>query len=1107
MVDGHLNFDTKINTKGFDKGLGAIESSVDSLKGAVLKLGAAFGLAFSGKELIEAAAAMNAAESQFEQTFGALQDSAKSAIEAVADSSGILEKRLQGTATSIYAFAKTSGMESSQALDMMSKALQVAADSAAYYDRSLEETSETLKSFLKGNYANDAALGLSSTEATRNAKAMELYGKKFAELSEAQKQLTLLQMVKDANALSGAEGQAAREAEGWENVTGNLKQAWQELMSAVGQPVLALAVPVVKNLTAVLGQLTEIANRAARALSDVFGITLSNTDGSAALSDNAEQAADSYEQMAEATEEARTANEGSLASFDEINKLGDSEEESGTNVSAAAPSGILSSLENSELTVTVDADTSEADKKFREFFENIRSAFKTIFEPFKQAWDSRGAAVLDSLEHRFSSVKGLFSEIGASFAEVWSNGTGAETVGHILGIFTNINNTIGNIADRLKTAWTTDDLGTDIVQHAADIWNTILEHVESITGKISDWAAQVDFEPLLQSFDELEVALQPFADTMGEGLEWLFDNVLLPLADWTIEEAMPAALDVFTAAIEALTSAADALKKPGKWLWDKFLKPLGSWAGDIITDGLEDLADVLGDLGDWIDDNPDAAAWFTGLSAAVLGLNAAAKAGGLAALLTDLKAAVGTLAGLNVTVGVIVAGIAGWVYSINEISKHWSEISEVIEQDGGLFGFISGWIESCTEDIEEFLNAGWFGEKWTAFWEEVGGTIIMALSELPEWVKEKWEEIKEFFTGIPDWFKEQYEVIKDVFASVGDWFKEKFKTAVDGIKSVFFNIGKWFADRYKDITNAFKAAASWFKEKFDSAAAKIKNAFYNIGKWFSDRWADIKEVFSGAATWFSEKFSTAAENIKAAFTGIGTWFKDRWNDITGAFSNAATWFKDKFGSAASNIKLPFLLIGSWFTKRWKDIKDAFSNVKTWFKEKFEGAWDNVKSAFSGVSSFFGDIKETILGIWDGIKDGIKDKINWMIDLINDNLIYGINSISFDIPDWIPGIGGGTFGFDIPEIPRLAAGTVVPANYGEFLAILGDNKREAEVVSPLSTIRQAVMEALAALDGTGRPGGGQPMIVQVVLDGKVVGQTSVNYINDQTKANGRSPLKA
>lgn len=212
-IDGRLNFDTKIDTKGFSKGINSLGNQLNNLRNIVLKMGAALGTVFSGKEALEAAADINAANSQMQQTFGTLKSAADNAMKSVADNSSILQTRLQNVGTSIYAFAKTTGMDSVSALKMMEEALQVTADSAAYYDRSLEDTAESLKSFLKGNFENDAALGLSCTETTRNTAANKLYGKSFMELSEAQKQLTLLQMVKDANALSGAEGQAAREAD------------------------------------------------------------------------------------------------------------------------------------------------------------------------------------------------------------------------------------------------------------------------------------------------------------------------------------------------------------------------------------------------------------------------------------------------------------------------------------------------------------------------------------------------------------------------------------------------------------------------------------------------------------------------------------------------------------------------------------------------------------------------------------------------------------------------------------------------------------------------------------------------------------------------------
>ena len=198
---------------------------------------------------IEAAANANALASQMEQTFGALKGEADAAIGRVAKNSGILETRLQGAAAQIYAFARSSGGDANESLQLMETALQAAADSAAYYDKSLDDTVETMQSFLKGNYANDAALGLSATETTRNAAATKLFRKEYNKLTEIQKQKVLLSMVTDAQKLSGAMGQAAREADGWENVQGNLNETVKQFQAQVGKPVLKNLIPIVQTIT------------------------------------------------------------------------------------------------------------------------------------------------------------------------------------------------------------------------------------------------------------------------------------------------------------------------------------------------------------------------------------------------------------------------------------------------------------------------------------------------------------------------------------------------------------------------------------------------------------------------------------------------------------------------------------------------------------------------------------------------------------------------------------------------------------------------------------------------------------------------------------------
>lgn len=240
------------------------EQSEGRISSAFKKIGTAVATYFAvdkikdfGMNCINAAADAEAASSQFTQVFGDMESQASKSLKGIADDTGIQTNRMKGSYTKIAAFAKTTGMDTESALGLADRAMIAVADSAAFYDRSLEETTESLQSFLKGNYENDSALGLSCTETTRNAAANALYGKSFKDLSEAQKQLTLLQMVEDANKASGALGQAARESDTWTNQTGNLKQAWTDFQAALGTNVLPLVVDAVKGTADAVQGLTD----------------------------------------------------------------------------------------------------------------------------------------------------------------------------------------------------------------------------------------------------------------------------------------------------------------------------------------------------------------------------------------------------------------------------------------------------------------------------------------------------------------------------------------------------------------------------------------------------------------------------------------------------------------------------------------------------------------------------------------------------------------------------------------------------------------------------------------------------------------------------------
>lgn len=266
MSDGRVVIDTRMNEEGIDKGRRSIEGKLNGLSktagnitnslktmavGAFAAMGVR-GISELTKMGIESAAVAQEMSAQYEQVFAGMTREASDALNRVSNETNILPNRLKPAMIQMAAFAKTAGMDTAESLELSERAMRVAADSTAWFGGSIEATTESLQSFLKGNFENDAALGISATETTRNAKANELYGQSFKDLSEAQKQLTLLAMVEDGQKLSGALGQAAREGEGYENVLGNLKRSWTDFMAILGQPMMEVAIKGMQWLTDVI---------------------------------------------------------------------------------------------------------------------------------------------------------------------------------------------------------------------------------------------------------------------------------------------------------------------------------------------------------------------------------------------------------------------------------------------------------------------------------------------------------------------------------------------------------------------------------------------------------------------------------------------------------------------------------------------------------------------------------------------------------------------------------------------------------------------------------------------------------------------------------------
>ena len=243
-----------------------------------------------------------------------------------------------------------------------------------------------------------------------------------------------------------------------------------------------------------------------------------------------------------------------------------------------------------------------------------------------------------------------------------------------------------------------------------------------------------------------------------------------------------------------------------------------------------------------------------------------------------------------------------------------------------------------------------------------------------------------------------------------------------------------------------------------------------------------------------------------------------------------------YGSASGAFDVAFAKISEFKDNVINKIKEFGVNVKDWWisnlakfftreywQEKFNnirgkcadfknavfnGAQNLVSRIASSASNLWNKITSGASRMWDSIKNSGRDRLNGIISLVErciNTVVNKANRISWNIPDWVPGIGGKKFGFNLPtvSIPRLATGTVVPRNYGEYTAILGDNKREPEVVSPLSTMKQAVREVMNELGGDNS----RPISISIyaTLDGKVVGQSVIEYHNGVVRRTGKTPL--
>lgn len=332
------------------------------------------------------------------------------------------------------------------------------------------------------------------------------------------------------------------------------------------------------------------------------------------------------------------------------------------------------------------------------------------------------------------------------------------------------------------------------------------------------------------------------------------------------------------------------------------------------------------------------------------------------------------------------------------------------------------------------------------------------------------------------------------------WLVKKFGTA---FSVVFLAVGTAVLGAVAVISKAVKIIAKVlnvvislitnFKTTWGKIWSAIKTIVLNI--WNAIK-AKISAVVKAIKTIIVTVFTSIKTSISTILQAIKAIVTTAWSGIKTIVSTVLKSIKTivsaVWGSIKTVISTVLTAVRKIITTSWSTIKRVVITVVNGLKTGVLGAFVKMKNSLGTVMK---SIKSIITTIWGGIWKAIKKVINTILSGIEgmcNGLIRGINfvidalnKLSFDVPDWVPDIGGETFGFNLTRldqvsIPRLAQGRVLPAN-NPFVAIVGDQKHGTNVETPLATMIDAFNKALDQRGYTNMPS------VQLILKSKVVAE--------------------
>ena len=263
--------------------------------------------------------------------------------------------------------------------------------------------------------------------------------------------------------------------------------------------------------------------------------------------------------------------------------------------------------------------------------------------------------------------------------------------------------------------------------------------------------------------------------------------------------------------------------------------------------------------------------------------------------------------------------------------------------------------------------------------------------------------------------------------------------------------------------NAFKTAKTFMALLQSSGKiAQVTAAFQRFGSILTGPLGIIIAV-AGAIALLYKNWDT----VKAWLVNFGNTVNQIWTN-----------FSNMVGNAIAAIGQKFPMLGAYLQGWWESIQAAVDNVKAIFQNiidfisnVFSGNWS---AAWQNIVNIFGNLFGMIVNLAKAPINGVISAINWVISKIN--------SISVTIPDWVPGVGGKTLGFNIPTIPQLAEGGVATS---PTLAEIGAGG-EPEAVMPQSKLAALLDEYTKKPKPTGgtdgqEGGDGETIVFSPVLN--------------------------